>query len=119
MSFRVQVKGADRLMRILCRSPSVVMEAADKCIELTASNIASLAQGYCPVRTGFLRSTIYFQRTGFCAFIVSAWAYYAPFVEYGTRKMAAQPFLRPAALVIKSSIAKVTVEQINQTWRRA
>jgi HK97 gp10 family phage protein len=33
---------------------------------------------------------------------VGATAHYAIYIEFGTRKMSAQPFLRPAAVILKS-----------------
>lgn len=49
----------------------------------------------CPVDTGFLRSTAFMQVTGDDVEIGFN-AEYASYVEFGTYKMAAQPFLRPA-----------------------
>jgi HK97 gp10 family phage protein len=57
-----------------------------------------LAQAFAPKRTGFLASTI--QTTSGSTGAtgrVAATAPYAAFVEYGTSKMAAEPFMRPAA----------------------
>ncbi|RLE37706.1 HK97 gp10 family phage protein, partial [Candidatus Woesearchaeota archaeon] len=66
--------------------------------ELTSlgENIVDEARSIVPVRTGYLRSTIYYERKGKHKLIVGAKAHYAGYVEYGTRKMAAQPYLRPA-----------------------
>src|SRR5689334_22411662 len=52
------------------------------------------------VRTGQLRDSITYGRVAALLWAVYAGdskAYYAPFLEYGTRKMAARPFMRPAA----------------------
>jgi HK97 gp10 family phage protein len=63
--------------------------------ELAADAIATDARRNVPVDTGFLKSTI--QKVGSGAsWIVTATANYAGYVEFGTRKMAAQPYLRPA-----------------------
>lgn len=52
----------------------------------------------CPVDTGRLRSSIAYRIEGGneVVGIVGTSVEYAPFVEFGTRFMAAQPFLRPA-----------------------
>ena len=44
---------------------------------------------------GFLRSTIGYSAEGMTLQIFAT-AYYAGFVEFGTRKMAARPYMRPA-----------------------
>jgi HK97 gp10 family phage protein len=61
-----------------------------------ANLIASRAQFYAPIRTGFLRSTIYAVVTAFLHFKVGAWCYYAKFQEFGTRYIPAQRFLSRA-----------------------
>ena len=59
-----------------------------------------------PVDTGNLRSSIDFEVGSEDAVIFTP-VEYAPHVEYGTSKMAAQPFLRPALDNNKSNIIKV------------
>ena len=53
------------------------------------------SQELAPVDTGFLRASGQLEREG-DSVIVGYAAEYAPPVEYGTSKMPAQPFLRPA-----------------------
>lgn len=57
-----------------------------------------------PVRTGLLKSSITLSPSTFQYVISAGWPtkekgkpYYAPFVEWGTRRMAPRPFMRPAA----------------------
>ncbi|MEM4342587.1 MAG: HK97 gp10 family phage protein [Candidatus Caldarchaeum sp.] len=57
-----------------------------------------------PVRTGLLKSSITLSQSPFQYIISAGWPtkekgrpYYAPFVEWGTRRMAPRPFMRPAA----------------------
>jgi HK97 gp10 family phage protein len=64
--------------------------------ELGSEAIAAAAADLVPVRTGFLRSSITRQVSG-GSFVVSALAPYAGFIEWGTRHMAAQPYMTPAA----------------------
>jgi hypothetical protein len=54
------------------------------------------AQMYVPVLTGELHDSIEFEFRGNGEGWVHAWAGHAGFVEVGTRKMAAQPYLVPA-----------------------
>lgn len=59
-----------------------------------------ICQSYCPVRTGFMHNSIYVdmnvpaQRKEIVARITVG-AYYASYVEYGTSRQQAQPFVRP------------------------
>jgi HK97 gp10 family phage protein len=62
-----------------------------------ADRVAAAARSYAPVQTGFLRSSIESVsiEAGKSA-EVQVGADYAAYVEYGTYKMAARPFLTPA-----------------------
>lgn len=56
----------------------------------------SEATGWCPIRTGYLCSTISSDHDGEITAECWADAEYAQYVEYGTWKMAAQPYFEPA-----------------------
>lgn len=60
-----------------------------------AAIILARAQELCPVDTGFLRDSAFMQISSDDVEIGFS-AEYASYVEFGTRKMQAQPFLRPA-----------------------
>lgn len=69
---------------------------------LTTQNLARL---YCPVDTGRLRSSIQVSRGRDAqgAFVdIGTNVEYAAFVEFGTSRMSAQPYLRPALAVAVS-----------------
>lgn len=75
-----------------------IQRAMDRALE----EIGLAAEGYakraCPVDTGNLRSSItHAVEFGEDAVYVGTNVEYAPYVEMGTRRTAAQPFLRPAA----------------------
>lgn len=55
-----------------------------------------------PVDTGRLRQSINVQKIGEGHYRVGTNVNYAPFVEFGTRYQAAQPFMRPAFEKVKS-----------------
>ena len=76
-----------------------ITPAVEKSVEAAGNYIRDLAKGYAPVRTGALRDSItsdieYTQST--IRAIVGPHVFYAEFVEYGTKRMSAQPFMRPA-----------------------
>lgn len=54
------------------------------------------AKGRAPVRTGMLRDRIRNQPSGPISTVIGVGVEYGIYVERGTRKMAAQPFLEPA-----------------------
>jgi HK97 gp10 family phage protein len=75
---------------------------ADNCVESIAKGIQSKAQAKAPVRTGALREGIKAESAGAHTWNVTAASTdggadreYAEYNEYGTRKMAAQPFMKP------------------------
>ena len=63
------------------------------------STFDSEATNWCPIRTGYLCSTISSDHDG--ENVAECWAdaEYAQYVEYGTWKMAAQPYFEPAIAV--------------------
>lgn len=71
-----------------------------KTLQKTAIRVVNAAKRLCPVDTGRLRSSITSEigkdSNGLVARIGTD-VEYAPYVEFGTKRMHAQPFLRPAA----------------------
>lgn len=78
-----------------------------------AAVVVASAQSKAPVRTGFLRSSIYVKVQGWVAQF-GALATYAIFVENGTRKMRAQPFLFPAVQAGLPALEQLLVDAIEQ-----
>jgi len=69
-------------------------------VETAADNMVSYAQGIVPVRTGNLLASIFSEiNEDDLSVTLGATADYASFIEYGTVKMRAQPFLGPAAVI--------------------
>lgn len=77
-------------------------QGIESAIGIALEKIGLLAEGYaqmkCPVDTGNLRGSITHEvDAGEKAVYVGTNVEYAPYVELGTSKMDARPFLRPAA----------------------
>lgn len=71
--------------------------AIDRGVRRTADKVAELARQLAPVDTGELRNSIHVEqneRPGFYDIVASA--PHAVYVEFGTHKAPAQPFLVPA-----------------------
>jgi HK97 gp10 family phage protein len=80
--------------------------------DLAADAVVTGAQDRVPVRTGYLRSTIT-KIVAAGTFVVAALAPYSGFVEFGTSKMAAQPYMRPAVEAVNwFSVAREGLRRI-------
>lgn len=79
-----------------------VIDGIDSAIGVALEKIGLLAENYaakkCPVDTGNLRGSITYEvDTDGRAVYIGTNVEYAPYVELGTSRQKAQPFLRPAA----------------------
>lgn len=79
-----------------------VVDGIDSAIGAALEEIGLLAENYaakkCPVDTGNLRGSITYEvDAGDNAVYIGTNVEYAPYVELGTPRQEAQPFLRPAA----------------------
>ncbi len=59
---------------------------------------------FAPVDTGRLRASIHTEMEGELVWKVCTNVYYAIYQEFGTRKMKAHPFMRPAVAVVKHAL---------------
>lgn len=84
-----------------------IEEAVQKIVKKRTSEMNRLAQRNAPVDTGELRRSILstFTDNGMTG-QVSSGMHYSPYVEYGTRFMTAQPFMRPAYQVVKPEFVR-------------
>lgn len=73
-------------------------------IEKGARDIEAHAKSTAPVDTGTLRNSITAEQLSALAWIVFVGAYYGIYVEMGTYKMGARPFLLPAFETVQASI---------------
>lgn len=78
-----------------------------------AETVCEDAKGFCPVDTGRLKSSINVKLSGNTA-VISADTEYASYVEFGTSKMSAKPYLVPALLSKKQEILSAVAEMIKR-----
>lgn len=71
-----------------------------------AQNVCDNARTLCPVDTGRLRDSITAKSDGNNA-VISADTEYAAYQEFGTSKIAPQPYLVPALIALKDNIGTV------------
>ena len=108
------IKGLEELERKLRYLPHSMHRRVDEKLGVGTGIVAEQAREFAPFLTGYLRSTLGFERKGPLEWVIYAGAYYAPFVEWGTSKMAARPFMRPALIVCEPSILALVCEGITQ-----
>jgi HK97 gp10 family phage protein len=76
-------------------------QAGDRAAALLALKLRNEAVRRCPVDTGRLRQSIGLQKVGDGHYRVGTNVVYAPYVEFGTRRARAQPFMRPALEAVR------------------
>lgn len=87
--------GFDALLERYEKIEGGAAERIDKTMANIGSDSLSVMNGYTPVDTGWLKGNNKMEPIEH-GFVLSNETPYAIFVEYGTRKMAAQPYLGPA-----------------------
>ena len=109
MSVQVKVNGDAK---------KAVKNGINQCVLKTAVAVANHAKTLAPVDTGNLRGSIDYAMESNNTAIVGTNLEYAIYQEFGTRKMAAQPFLRPAAYVAGNpGTAKKVAESLNREMK--
>ena len=76
---------------------AAMKQAKARALEICGGMAESYAKALCPVDTGALRNSISHAPGGENDMYIGTNIEYAPYVELGTRRMAAKPYLRPAA----------------------
>ena len=72
-------------------------KARDTALEIIGGKAETYAKRLCPVDTGRLRNSITHQQYDDHTEVIGTNVEYAPYVELGTVRMKARPYLRPAA----------------------
>lgn len=90
-------KGLNRMMSDFQRAESSIDKKVKQEVKRATAETTRLAQHHAPVDTGYLKRSIIMEllNNGFIGYICAN-AHYAPYQEFGTRFMAAQPFMGPA-----------------------
>jgi len=115
IELEIKVEKLEDVIRFLETAPPRIQEKVDEQLGVGAGIVADQARELAPFSTGYLRSTIGFERQAPLQWNVYAAAHYAKFVEYGTSKMAPKPYMRPALALTQSTIlalAKLGVQKV-------
>lgn len=86
---------------------------AGQIVAKTAHDIESLAKQRAPVDTGALKNSIQARQVAPFNWEVGVGVAYGPYVEFGTSKMAAQPYLTPAVEAVRGPFAAALAELLN------
>ena len=116
MSFSVSILEDTATQMLKSVSENLKAKVHNK-ISAIGVEMVAYAQSICPVRSGYLRSTIFFIVKVTLEFEFGATAEYAIFVEMGTYRMAAQPFIRPAVETYTSAILDAVVEGVMEACK--
>lgn len=88
---------SNRLPQIIATFPAKV----DALVGKAALDIEAQAKTFAPVDTGTLKNSIQAIKIGLAHWKVVVGVHYGAYVEWGTVKMAAQPFLQPAVNIVR------------------
>jgi HK97 gp10 family phage protein len=112
----ITITGAEELAENL---QSYFIETLQEKVSSAISNVGNemlqTAQAIVPVRTGYLRSSIAFLQLSPWQFQLVARASYAAYVEFGTMRMAAEPYMTPAFQQHQVEMAQAISDAINST----
>lgn len=96
MSIKFKVRGVDQMVRLIANKGKKARIATNRELDLSSKRIERMAKVKAPVDTGALKNSIFSAKAGNLTYKVTAPQHYAIHVEKGTRKMRAQPYLKPA-----------------------
>jgi HK97 gp10 family phage protein len=108
----LDLAGAEEFKQAIAQFDAEMQRQVHEQLAKWAETVKTEATRLVPVRTGYLRSTI-FARIQEWNTEVGAEAAYAANVEFGTRYAMAQPFLNPAVQARLPELERVLVEALN------
>ncbi len=114
----VRIEGIPELSSRLNRLDDAMKEQVRYALAFEGEKIKNIARSLCPVRTGYLRSTIYARMEDW-TLKVDASARYAAYVEFGTRFMEARRFLGRAVELRMQALANAVNRAVDRAIREA
>ena len=114
----MELKGFEAIQRTADAAPKLVQEASVDLVKQSSQATAQRARANAPVKTGRLQRSITSTARGLEGGVLIG-AEYWRFVEYGTVRMTARPFVRPAAEVERPATNKRLEDignKLEQSW---
>jgi HK97 gp10 family phage protein len=113
---KITLQGDEQLQAFFAQAPEALRTAVTKATKDFAAKVKEEAQYIVPVRTGFLRKSIFYRTLGPMQYIIGATAGYAGYVEWGTSRMMAQPYLAPAIMYASQYALSAYADAIQQEF---
>ena len=114
----VKWSGLDKLMEELGATAEATIEAAASAMKTTTGQVQAKAKEIAPKRTGVMAGNINVmpvkKSSTSVTGTIEAEKYYSSFVEFGTYKMHAEPFMRPAVVWGQSIFIKTTMDKLKE-----
>jgi len=114
----IDFRKIERLQKAMKKAPALIAEELATAVRDLVLLVEAEAKKRCPVDTGKLRASITPVIESWAAGYVGTNTEYAPYVEYGTRKTDAQPFLEPAFIEGKRQASKIFGEAVSRAIAR-
>jgi HK97 gp10 family phage protein len=114
----IDFRKIERLQKAMKKAPTLIAEELATAVRDLVLLVEAEAKRLCPVDTGKLRASITPVIESWAAGYVGTNTEYAPYVEYGTRKTDAQPFLEPAFIEGKRQASKIFGEAVSRAIAR-
>lgn len=116
---KAKIKGKKELEKKLRNmSDAARRDATQEALYSAAAVVHGQAVSLCPVDTGNLRISLHFEVFSDYAEVGTP-VEYSPFVELGTARMAAQPYLRPSLDALEPKLPKLAGDIYMKHLRRA
>jgi HK97 gp10 family phage protein len=112
VEINLDLAGAEEFKQAIGRFDAEMQRHLHERLAEWAENVKTEATRIVPVRTGYLRSTIYVRSREWQAEI-GAEAAYAANVEFGTRHAQAKPFLHPAVQTRLPELERLFLEALD------
>lgn len=114
MEVSVDVSGVQEVQTALLNFDVAMQRRVHEQLGAWCELVKQSAQSKAPIKTGYLRSTIYARMVEYWALEIGVDAFYAYFIEWGTSYMRAQPFMDPALQEYLPILEPVLIAAINQ-----
>lgn len=117
MSISFHIKGLNEFNSNIKKADTWFNHAMKQALELSGKEVQKKARAIVPIDTGRLRKSINYQ-VGKSRVLIGPDTDYDIFVEEGTYKMRARPYLRPGLLKSESAIIGFFEEGIDYVLKR-
>jgi len=113
---RIRIEGLDELIRSLEKFPDRIKEAIRKEFRKHSLKMLAAAKRRAPVKTGLLRRSLRIEQEGPLKINFLS-VYYGVYVEYGTVRMKARPFMIPSIEENLPDLVESLARKFEEVWK--